>query len=363
MTLLFIIDNLGSGGAQNQITILARELAKKKYKIIFITYYPQDFFKSRLEHELINHIYIPKKSKFGIEVIKGIKNIINKNSINFIISFLDTPNFYATLASKLSKSKPQVLVSYRSKTDFNKLSKLSLIRKKWVNKHATLITANSHHERARWTNRYSSFKNKFSTIYNCVDNDQFYPVKIERKNTLLVVGSVGPAKNGLLVIEAIKILKENNIIVNICWIGQKVFKIDSRKNYLDQMESRIIKYHLSRQWTWLPPTKNINNYYSQYKALILASDIEGLPNVVCEAMTCGLPVIISATLDHPRIVKDKTTGFLFKNNDADSLAKAIKALIALDKDEYNNMIKDSILRSKSLFSIDSFIDKYEKLIA
>jgi len=44
MKLLFVIDNLGSGGAQRQMINLARELKTRGHHVEFFVYYPHDHY-------------------------------------------------------------------------------------------------------------------------------------------------------------------------------------------------------------------------------------------------------------------------------------------------------------------------------
>lgn len=55
-------------------------------------------------------------------------------------------------------------------------------------------------------------------------------------------------------------------------------------------------------------------------------DSEGLPTVVMEAMTLGLPVVATRHAGIPEIVSDMTTGLLVPEADPDALARAIQTL-------------------------------------
>ena len=57
-------------------------------------------------------------------------------------------------------------------------------------------------------------------------------------------------------------------------------------------------------------------------------NVDGLPNVVLEAMASGLPVVASAVSGIPLAVTDGETGLLVREGDGESLRKAVAALVA-----------------------------------
>lgn len=363
LKLLLVIDNLGSGGAQNQLTLLAVELKKRGYDVSVFTYYPQDFFKPRLTAADVPHIASQKSGKLGLSVVKHLVRLFNANHYDVVLSFLDTPNFYTSLAAKFAQKKPKLIASYRSKSNIDDMPRLKRKQKEWVNKRGVAMVANSHHERERWQKAYPATSAKWHTIYNAVDRNKFKPnTSASKSDSFLVIGSIGPAKNGLLLIEALHLLKQQGVIIPLTWIGQKVTHIAARKTYLEAMENKIAAYDLSDQWTWKAPTEAIEKEYNRYKALILASKREGLPNVVCEALCCGLPCLVSNVLDHPRLVQNNKSGFLFDPDNAQTLSEAISKMNTLSTDQYEQMKTEAKETGQRLFDLSSFVDHYEKLL-
>src|SRR5262249_14078773 len=58
-----------------------------------------------------------------------------------------------------------------------------------------------------------------------------------------------------------------------------------------------------------------------------ASDVEGMPNAVLEAMTCGLPIIASDIPAHREVLEPGAAGLLFSSGSASELAQCLaKAL-------------------------------------
>ena len=60
--------------------------------------------------------------------------------------------------------------------------------------------------------------------------------------------------------------------------------------------------------------------YRAADVLLLTSDHEGSPNVVLEAMACGLPVIATGVGDVPELIQDEVTGFTCEAADEAGMA-------------------------------------------
>lgn len=68
-------------------------------------------------------------------------------------------------------------------------------------------------------------------------------------------------------------------------------------------------------------------YYAAADVFVLASRREGMPNVVLEALACGIPVVATRVGGVGEIVNDPRTGTLLDDRDVGRLAQAISALI------------------------------------
>ena len=71
----------------------------------------------------------------------------------------------------------------------------------------------------------------------------------------------------------------------------------------------------------------LRDLYRQSDCLVNPSLYEGMPNVVLEAMACGLPVIASRVAGNDTLVKDGETGFLFDLSDGDGLGAILDRVI------------------------------------
>jgi len=129
------------------------------------------------------------------------------------------------------------------------------------------------------------------------------------------------------------------------------------------MEAGIERSGLSGQWEWLDQRTDIAELFGRHDVLVHPSYGEGLPNVVCEAMACGRPVILSDVLDHPRLVTDGVNGYLFDWRDPAQLADKIKAFGELAPDERRRMGERGRAFAEKNLSLARYVGEYDELLS
>ncbi len=134
-----------------------------------------------------------------------------------------------------------------------------------------------------------------------------------------------------------------------------------RLQYLNEMNRTIEKYGLIDQWTWLNQRSDIVDQLHGHDVLVHPSYGEGLPNVVCEALSCARPVILSNTLDHTQLVQDGKNGFLFNYQEPIDLADKIKMFVNLSMDDRRKMGQNGRSYAETNLSKERLADDYEKL--
>ena len=98
---------------------------------------------------------------------------------------------------------------------------------------------------------------------------------------------------------------------------------------------------------------------SKAKVLVLPSvSGEGMPNVILEAYSCGVPVVASSIAGIPDIVVDGKTGYLAKPGDVSELAEKINHL--LEDDRYQ-LMKGNCIKFASKYYPEKIVPKIEKI--
>lgn len=367
MKILLVIDHFGLGGAQRQIVELACGLKKRGHEVEMFVYYPQhDFFRSRVEkQQIVIHEY-SKVRRFSFGVAFRLASLIRNGGFDIVVSYLKSTNFYAELA-KLLSGGATLIVSERTSYHDDK-SWIAAIGRRMMHVVANQVVANSVTQ-SDWLKRKWWLKKKVTCIYNGLDLNAFSlsqsatnGPRNPQELRLIGIGRIGPEKNIINLIKALELLHaDSGYIPQISWAGRRdesragrVYcrKIDELLENLPEIQSR---------WHWLGVKSDVAELLQQYHALIHPSSYEGLPNVVCEGLAAGLPVLVSDVCDHSLLVADGERGFLFDPHDPESIAIAISDLVKIDADRWLHFSQNAREYAKTYLSVEKMIVEYENL--
>ena len=162
-------------------------------------------------------------------------------------------------------------------------------------------------------------------IYNGVNLEKFTPKSKSvamHKPYILFVGNLIKEKGVFELLDAYEALHKQKKDIELHFIGggPKLAELERRvkaKNISDSV-----------RFVGLVPHDELPQYLSNAKILALPSYREGVPNVILEAMACGVPVVASSVGGIPEVVNEET-GVLVKSIDAHSIEEAM--IEALEK--------------------------------
>lgn len=354
MKVLLFTDSLGAGGAQRQLVGLAKLLKDKGYNVKVCTYHNLDFYKNILdENAIVNDVIY---SNNYLSRIFAVSKYLKRENPNWVIAYQESPSSIACLA-RLLGGKFKLLVSERNTTQYigvNEKIRFFLYRV------ANRIIPNSFSQEKFLKDNYPNLSNKITTITNFVDLEKFtyFPKERNVKPLILVAASVWKPKNTLGFIESVKILSEKGYLFKIEWYGI----VKGHEQYLSSCNELINRYNLHEYIELLPKTSDIHYRYRLCDYFCLPSFYEGTPNVICEAIATGRPVICSNVCDNPIYVKEAYNGFVFDPNNPKAIADKIEQALLLSDKDYCIMCKNSRTLAEELLSENGFVNKYIELL-
>lgn len=360
MKTLFLIDSLGSGGAQRQVVTLAKMLKEKSYVVSVMCYAHEDFFAKHLEESDVPiHWELESNS---LKRIFRIRRFIRKGDYDIVISFLDVPNFLNCFAAVGGK-KWKVITSERSAKREVFHSRQGKIFA-WFQRYADTIVCNSNNAREMWLEFYPKYKDKLEVIYNPVILPEITTEYIPKRNGKLhfvVAASYQYLKNPIGLIKALALLDKNQREqIKVDWYGRIEVTNGNTRAY-DEAVSLIEENNLQHVIQLHEPTGNIINKMNEADVVALFSELEGLPNAICEGMMIGKPIIMSKVSDYAELV-DESNGVLCDWDNPISIKEAILYMTKLTKEELLEKGKQSKMKADKLFSAKVIIDEWIGLI-
>ena len=365
MKLLLVIDHFGSGGAQRQMVELACGLKRRGHNVEFFIFYPKhDFFRSRVKaQKIVVHEY-SKVGRLGFGVVFRLASLIRSGGFDAVVSYLNSPNVYAELVNIIFGSPPLV-VSERTSHHDDKFQKAVFVRRLLHGFADHVVTNSVSH--CIWLRKKRWLKNKVSCIYNGIDLEKFRPVQPVARSSgdlrLLGIGRIGPEKNVLTLLDALALFhKEYGYVPEVSWAGRGDESAAGRA-YCRQIDDMLAGMpEIGSRWHWLGEKQNVSGLLHQHHALVHPSNYEGLPNVVCEALAAGVPVLASDVCDHPLLVAEGERGFLFDQTDPASIAGAIGNLHKLDDLGRARLAINARRYAEAKLSSEKMVVAYENML-
>ena len=356
MKLFLVTENLGSGGAERQLTLLAKALREAGHQPIVITWIDRNFYGDFLKDNKIRHILLHPVSKQ--DRVRKLASLMREERPSAIISYLPMANETTVLARLLCPGlRTKLIVSERSFTvNWN-------IRRRVTDMlyHvADYVVANSNNEAENIRRHCPSLAKKTLAIPNMVDIDNYChaaPRTFNKPLRLVGVGRVIPSKNIENLVRALARVKQQGHDFIFRWYGAQ-----DDEQYVRSIPRVINEYGMSQTFSLHVAISEISTVYAEADAFIFPSFLEGYPNVLVEAMASGLPVAVSDVCEHPHIVTEGVNGFLFDPSSLDSMADAIIRLCNLSYDEALIIGNSNKIKVRTNNSTEAFLNQYMALI-
>lgn len=356
--ILLFTGSLGSGGAERQLVGLAFLLKNEGYDVRVLTYSKQFFYAPFLKENGIEHWYqptlLPRKTRPW-----RLAKIIRKWKPNVTISYLQSCNMAACLAQLFSRTN--LVVSERNTNQRASMKDKVLFN---LYRMADKVIPNSYSQE-KFIQCYFPFLNdKTTTITNFVDTDKFIPSvegRVSEMQNIVTLARRMPQKNCIRFVEAVRMVKERGLKVHFDWYGDATTGADGIA-YNKQFKEAIALQGVKDYITLHPATENAVEVYQQARAFCLPSLYEGFPNVVCEAMSCGKPVLCSNVCDNPSIVKDGISGLLFDPLKPEDIAEKIIDFLNRPVEQQQQMGVEGRRIAVDMFSKETFLSKYIQVI-
>jgi len=368
--ILILTATMQKGGAERVISLILKEYSKNKnINIHFIQ------MEAGLDYKLvkgIQPIVLSENKKSGIQklvelpfIAYKIHKYIKEKNIDVVMSFLYRPN-YINILAKLFGSSHKTIINIRSTTSRylkeGVLGKVNLFLIRNLFNKADLIVSNSQGVDEDLKSLMNITTNT-KVIHNPIDIEYINSKKEvcedvkfdfkEDKKYIISVGRLIPLKRNSDLLNAFYELQKDDKSIELIFLGEGVLK-DDLINYCK-------KLNIDKKVYFLGNVSNPFYYLNNSNLFVMNSQIEGFPNVLVEAIACGLPVISSDCKSGPEeILKNEKYGYLYPVGDIDKLIEKMKLVL------YGNIDKKRIkLNSLNIiknFEIKKIIKEFKDIL-
>ena len=358
--ILCLIDTLGAGGAERQMVGLAVLLKQRGYHTDLVTYHPHDFYAELARKQGIGTLTLRVKDSQWSKFNAVRKHIKKNGGYDCIITYKGGPNIIGCLL-KMMGLRSKVIVSERitdtAVVGMYKKTKFNLYR------FADYVVPNAYSQAEFLSKNFPWMAKKIVTISNFTDTDSFCPAEVLQHEgiRILTTARISYQKNVLRYLDAISLFREKakGMNVHFDWYGNEQHGEDV---YVAAVKKKVVDLRLEDTITFYPATNDIAEKYQQCDIYCLPTNFEGYPNVVCEAMSCGKPVVCSRVSDIPVIVRENENGLMFDPSDTNDIAEKLLQMVKMPKAQLDEFGRRGREIAMVQFSRDAFVEKYIKLI-
>lgn len=366
MKILCVIDHFGSGGAQRQMVNLGLGLKARGHEVEFFNYFPKHaFFRPAVEAAGIRIHDVPKGGGFSLAVLHTLVGLLRSGRYDAAISFLNTPNAYLEMASLVAR--PRVVIASERSSHLGDKSRWRTRFYRALHRAADAVVANSF-AHAEWLETHHRWlRGKVRAVHNGIDlaafMSPFDPPAKPAQTRLLAIGRVGAEKNVLGLIRAMRLfLDRHGWVPQVSWAGRADTSAAGCA-YLQRIEAALAADSAIRgKLIFLGERADVPGLLSTHHALILPSFYEGLPNVVCEALAAGKPVIASEVSDVAMLVEHGQRGFIFNPNDPQAITHAMEQITGLMPEQWRAFSAACNAYAAEHLSTDKMVESFENIL-
>ncbi len=320
--IVVVIEGLGGGGAQRVATALVNRWARDGRGVAVVTLAESktDFFtlNSKVKRRVAGGTEISKNLIAGLVAnfrrVKALRKIFREECPRVVVGFGAQINIVVILAASFLDAR--VVISERNNPVRQSFGRVWDALRRALYRFSDVVTANS----GAAVEAMRSYVPSEKLVL--LPNPPPEPPGREPSPgpVVLAVGRLHPQKAHDVLISAFSRISTKFPDWSLIILGEGDLRGD--------LESQVVDLGLAGRVQLPGQIEDPYRYYLGAGVFALPSRYEGSSNALLEAMSCGLPVVVSdACLGSVGLVEDGKSGLVVRSGDVDSLAGALDRLI------------------------------------
>ncbi len=281
-SILFYVNSLCRGGAERVFSALANMFAKDNYRVVFVTSFTDEEWEYPLRDEIKRYSMEDRKTKQSflkrnISRTNALRSIIKAEKPDLLLSTSPEANFRSIIASAGTNTKTVITIISDPNKEYSSFLYRLLARKLYCLADGVVFQTR---EEMAWFPR--RIQEKAVLLFNQVDERFFMQYATADRRNIVSVGRLIPMKRHEDIIRAFKQIYDK-VTDNLVIYGDGPCR--------DSLEELVHDLKLEGR-VFLPGrVDDVAAKTYDAKLFVLASEYEGLPNALMEAMALGTPCL------------------------------------------------------------------------
>jgi GalNAc-alpha-(1->4)-GalNAc-alpha-(1->3)-diNAcBac-PP-undecaprenol alpha-1,4-N-acetyl-D-galactosaminyltransferase len=369
MRVALVIYSLERGGAERVISIMAKYWASQGWEVTIITIAERELDAYTVTEPVARvALGLAKRSRNSLHGLWGnirrlhaLRVELKRIKPDVIVSFTTNINSLTLLAS-LGMNAP-VIIAERMDPVWINVGSIRNLMCKILYPRAAALVVQTEHARQIMQRRFSSLpinilpnpipENDPDVLRPHVPLRELLQVPADTK-IVAAMGRLGQEKGFDLLIDAFKAVRPRYPEWHLVIFGEGECR--------DRLERQIRDFAMQGAVHLPGLVHTSRKCLSESQLFVLSSRFEGFPNVLLEAMACGVPVISFECLSGPSdIVRDRYDGLLVERGNVPALASAMAELMSTSslRHELGRNARQVLER----FSLDRIMGLWNQLVA
>lgn len=320
----FVIPTLDQSGAERQLTLLATALAAEGHSVCVIALNRGGHYQQELERAGILVHVLGKRFRFDVLTWVRLRRVLAEFQPQIVQSFLFAANTYVRLPGILPAGC-KCVISERCVDSWKSGWQLFLDRKLWSR--SVAVTANSESVANFYHSIVGIPRERLRVIPNAVVRPSPIFSRDEARQQLgfssehEVVGFIGrlaPQKRLRDLVWAFQLLQQIVPEVRLAIIGQGPER--------EAMTNMAINFGCRDKIVFAGHRDDASSLLVGMDAFVLPSEFEGMSNSLMEAMSLGLPCVVSDIDANRELIHHEVNGLVFPLGQCPELTKSLVRL-------------------------------------
>jgi glycosyltransferase involved in cell wall biosynthesis len=361
----FLCRSLSVGGAERQLVALANGFATRGYAVTIVAFYPG----GPLERDVLKEVSLIGIGKSGRYDVVGplwrLRAALTRGDPDVVHAYLTVPNL-ASLVGRRGGRRPRIVWGLRASDlrmdRYDLLSRATYRLEGAMAPMPDLAIVNS--QAGRRVALHRGFpRERLAVVPNGIDLNRFRPdsaMRMQFRRELgladddLLVGHVAridPMKDHETFLQAFRILRA-------CRSNARALcAVSGHQEAKSALEARIAAHGLAHDVRVVDLGPATERLYPALDLFCLSSSFgEGFPNVVGEALACGVPAAVTDVGDAAWLVGG--AGAVAPPSAPDALAQSLASLA----DAYSPALAAAARARAEVFSVERMVDRTEALL-